>query len=72
MSGHLRAIRAQGARIEPSAHLGGVKDISVPVLGHGGEAVAALTCAYIEHPGEAAEEGRARAMAALKAVAARI
>ena len=69
---HLRAIRAQGARIEPSAHLGGVTDISVPVLGHGDEAVAALTCAFIEHPGEAGEEGRVRAAAALKAVAARI
>ena len=69
---HLRAIRAQGARIEPSAHLGGVTDISVPVLGHGDEAVAALTCAFIEHPGEAGEEGRVRVAAALKAVAARI
>ena len=36
------------------------------------DAVAALTCAYIEHPGEAGEEGRARALAALKTLAAQI
>ncbi len=72
LADHLRAVRTQGARIEPSAQLVGVTDISVPVPGHGGEAIAALTCAYIEHPGEAGEEGRARALAALKTLAAQI
>lgn len=69
---HLRAVREQGARIEPSAYLGGVTDISVPVMGHGGDAIAALTCAYIEHPGEENHASRAGALAALKTMATQI
>ena len=69
---HLRAVREQGARMEPSTYLVGVTDISVPVLGHGGEALAVLTCAYIEHPGEAGNESRARALNQLRALAAQL
>lgn len=72
ISGYLHAVRDQGARIEPSGHLVGVTDISVPILGHRDEAIAALTCAYIEHPGESREEGIEDALAALKALAARL
>ncbi len=69
---HLDGVRSQGARIEPSGHLVGVTDISVPVLGHRDEAVAALTCAYIEHPEETGTESHARTLAGLKAVARRL
>lgn len=72
VSGHLEEVRREGARIEPSGHLVGVTDISVPVLGHRGEAIAALTCAYIEHPEEAGSDSRANALAGLKALARRL
>lgn len=49
---HLAQVRAQGARIAPSAHLVGVTDISLPVFGHGQDIVAVLTCAFIQHPDE--------------------
>lgn len=69
---HLHEVRRQGARIEPSGHLVGVTDISVPILGHRGEAIAALTCAYIEHPEDTGTEDRTRALAALKALTSRV
>lgn len=72
LAGHLRAVRERGARVEPSAYLVGVTDISVPVAGHGGEAVAVLTCPFIEHPGEVGDESRSLALRQLKALAARL
>ncbi|MDO5614338.1 MAG: IclR family transcriptional regulator [Paracoccus sp. (in: a-proteobacteria)] len=69
---HLAEIRDRGARIEPSGHLVGVTDISVPVLDHRGEAIAALTCAYIEHPADSGADSRANALAELTAVARRL
>lgn len=71
VAGHLQAVRDLGARIEPSRHLVGVTDISVPVPGFGAEAIGALTCAYIEHPDAPGDESRARALAGLRAIAAR-
>ena len=67
---HLAQIRAQGARVEPSGQLVGVTDLSVPVLGPGGEAIAALTCAYVEHPDDAGSETRKGALAVLARAAA--
>lgn len=69
---HLDAIRAQGSRTEPSGQLVGVTDLSVPVYGHGHEAIGVLTCAYIEHPEDKGTEARERALAALKKVAAEL
>jgi len=68
LADRLARIRAEGIRAEASSHLVGVTDLSVPVLGPGAEAVAALTCAYIEHPGEAGGTARARAQSALLAL----
>lgn len=69
IAGHLQQVRAQGWRAEPSGQLVGVTDISVPLLGPGGDAVAVLTCAYIEHPDELGQDSRAEALAALADVA---
>ncbi|NPD14708.1 IclR family transcriptional regulator [Xinfangfangia sp. D13-10-4-6] len=65
----LQELRRLGSRTEPSGHLVGVTDISVPVLSPRGEAIAALTCAFIEHPAESGTESRADVLAALQAVA---
>lgn len=65
---HLAAIRAAGCREGLSAQLRGVTDLSAPVFGPDGEAVAALTCAFIEPPGEG-ESRRAAALEKLRAVA---
>lgn len=46
----LAQIRARGYRVAPSAQVVGVTDLSVPVLGPDGNAIAALTCAYLDHP----------------------
>lgn len=67
---HLAEVRAQGARIEPSGQLVGVTDLSVPVLGPGGQAMGVLTCAYIEHPGDSDRESRDAALAGLRGLAA--
>ncbi|MDS9469498.1 IclR family transcriptional regulator [Paracoccus sp. MBLB3053] len=66
---HLEDVRKQGARVEPSAQLVGVTDLSVPVLGPGAEAIAVLTCAYIDHPEDDGKAGRDSALAALKTLA---
>lgn len=44
----LEAIRARGYRIGDSLQLVGVRDISVPVPGPTGEALAVLTCPYLQ------------------------
>lgn len=44
----LQTIRAKGHRIGDSLQLVGVRDISVPVLGSSGDAVAVLTCPYLQ------------------------
>lgn len=72
LAAHLRAVRAKGARIEPSSQLGGVTDISVPVMGHGDEAVAALTCAYIDHPDDPGGDERMLALRLLRSVAVQL
>lgn len=69
LDAHLAEVRAQGARIGPSGQMAGVTDISVPVLGPGGVAVAALTCAFIAHPDAAQGHDRDRALAALRSAA---
>jgi DNA-binding IclR family transcriptional regulator len=48
---HLAEIRSQGHREGASQQLAGVIDISVPILDADRDAVAVLTCAYIEYPG---------------------
>jgi DNA-binding IclR family transcriptional regulator len=44
----LAAIRAQGYRSGASLQLAGVRDISVPVPGPAGDAIAVLTCPYLQ------------------------
>lgn len=48
----LSQVRAAGYRIGPSAQAVGVTDLSAPVLGPSGDAIAVVTCACIEHPGD--------------------
>jgi DNA-binding IclR family transcriptional regulator len=67
---HLAEVRRAGYRQEPSAQLVGVIDLSVPIFGPDGNAVAVLTCAFIEHPGDPATDGRDIALAKLRALAA--
>ncbi len=45
----LAEIRKQGHRIGDSLQLAGVKDISVPIFGPSKDAVAVLTCPYLQH-----------------------
>lgn len=49
----LDELRAAGCRIGPSRQLVGVTDISVPISGTDGNAVAVLTCPYIQRIGTA-------------------
>lgn len=51
----LNRIRAQGFAREPSAYTKGVINLSCPVLDPFGNAVAAVTCPYVEHVGGDAE-----------------
>lgn len=44
----LAAIRARGYRIGDSLQLVGVRDVSVPVLGPQGDAIAVVTCPYLQ------------------------
>lgn len=60
----LAAVRAQGYRVAPSAQVVGVTDISVPVAGPNGSAMAALTCVYLDRPGD--DPGTTRRDAALE------
>lgn len=48
---HLAAIRAAGYREAPLAQLTGVTDLSAPIFGPDGDAIAVLTSAFIVHPG---------------------
>ncbi|MGA0617323.1 IclR family transcriptional regulator [Paracoccus sp. KR1-242] len=72
VAAHLATVREQGARVEPSGQLVGVTDLSVPVFGPGNEAIAVLTCAYIEHPEVQRDESREHALAALKRLSAEL
>lgn len=71
---HLAQVRREGIRVAASGQLVGVTDISVPVLDPQGEAIAALTCAFIEHPGDHGNdtEARLQAIAGLRALAAQL
>lgn len=62
----LEEARREGVRVAPSGQLVGVTDLSAPVYDPGGEAVAVLTCAYIEHPGDAGNEDRLKTLAKLR------
>jgi DNA-binding IclR family transcriptional regulator len=46
--GRLNMIRERGYEIMPSAQTGGVFNVSAPVLGPDGRAIAAITCPYIQ------------------------
>lgn len=63
---HLAEIRAAGYRAAPSAQLVGVTDLSVPLFGPDGAAVAALTCPHIGHPDDPEPESRTDALARLR------
>ncbi len=65
----LDQIRQQGFRIGPSAQAVGGTDLSVPVLGPAGNAVAVVTCAYIEHPDDLRAGMRDTTLASLIALA---
>lgn len=61
----LAEVRRQGFRVAPSRQAVGVTDLSVPVLGPSGDAMAVLTCAYIEHPGDTGADQRDATLACL-------
>jgi DNA-binding IclR family transcriptional regulator len=65
----LAEIRAQGHRIGDSLQIVGVRDISVPVLGPTREALAVLTCPYLQHIERADPPPIATALAKLREVA---
>ncbi len=44
----LEAIRAGGHRVGDSLQLAGVRDISVPVIGPAGDAIAVVTCPFLQ------------------------
>lgn len=44
----LEAIRARGHRVGDSRQLAGVRDISVPVIGPAGDAIAVVTCPFLQ------------------------
>jgi DNA-binding IclR family transcriptional regulator len=67
----LAEYRRLGYRIGASQQIGGVDDISVPVLTFGGHAVAVLTCAYIQRL-DNTSAGIEQTLAALKEVAAKL
>lgn len=68
----LKKVRQQGARIKPSAQAEGVTDISLPIFGPSGDAIAVVTCAYIRHPGDADISRRPAALENLRALAAEL
>lgn len=57
----LVAVRAKGYRVGPSAQVVGVTDMSVPVAGPNGSAVAVLTCVYLARPDESSCQSRREA-----------
>lgn len=61
----LSQIRQDGFRCKASAQAVGVTDLSAPVFGPNGDAIAVLTCAYIEHPDERIAEERALTLSQL-------
>lgn len=65
----LKIVREQGFRMAPSGQAVGVTDLSVPVRGPAGDAVAVLTCPYIEHPQDTRSDQRKDVLARLMALA---
>lgn len=66
VQGELDTVRAQGYRVAPSAQVVGVTDLSAPIAGPNGSAMAALTCAYLNRPGD--DPGESRCEAALQSL----
>ena len=69
---HLTDVRKAGCRVAPSGQLVGVTDLSVPIAGPDGDAIAVLTCAYIDHPGDNSTTLRDRALDHLRKLAAEL
>jgi len=67
----LQSLRKQGYRDGPSLQLAGVRDLSVPIMGPGGEAVAVVTCPYL-HRVDAATADEATTLRELQDLAAKI
>lgn len=61
----LQAARQAGFRLAPSAQAIGVTDISVPLIGPSGGAMAVLTCPYVEHPDDSRADQRDTTVASL-------
>lgn len=69
MEPSLEDVRTRGYRIGDSLQLVGVRDISVPVFGPSGDAMAVLTCPYFEQLEDTQAADVETALAALKGVA---
>ena len=67
----LSSLRRAGHRIEASRQVRGIDDISVPILGPDGHAVAVLTCPFIERL-EGSPSARADVLDLLRGVAGRL
>lgn len=68
----LDRIRATGHRIGDSRQLVGVQDLSVPVLGPDGQAIAVVTCAFIAHPEASDQDEFGHALRKLQSLAQEI
>jgi DNA-binding IclR family transcriptional regulator len=68
----LEEIKKAGHYWGPSRQLVGVVDFSVPILGPSGDAVAVITCPYLEHPHDTVADGRAMALEKLKSLAGKL
>ncbi|HEX8486498.1 IclR family transcriptional regulator [Sphingomonas sp.] len=72
LSARIDRVREHGHECIPSARMAGVSDMSCPIFGFDGQAVAALTIPFLEAIDGAAHVSRPEALDALKATAARI
>lgn len=68
VAAHLAAIREAGHRDGRSGQVRGVTDLSVPVFGLDRDAIAVLTCAFIDHPDQT-ERSRDVALSRLREIA---
>jgi len=72
LQARLIQVRAEGGWVGPSLQIDGVTDLSMPVFGPDGHAVAVLTCPFIRridrHPGPDLDTTRARLAAAARAL----
>lgn len=68
----LERVRLAGYRVAPSSQVVGITDISVPIRGPSRDAIAALTCACLQHPEDGHAANRKKALSSLVELAQKI